>query len=261
MEKKLFFVFIVRPARHNRRVIGPFLNALGILAGALFGLARREPLAARTQNFFKSALGAFTALCGLHLLWLNTGGGATTVLKQLFIAMMALLLGSLLGKILALQTMSNRAGRYAAGRLAGAQKNPSGSSPSADGFWAASILFCAAPLGLVGAVTDGLSGYFFPLALKAVMDGLAMTSFVKMFRWPVALAAIPVFLLFNGLAVTVHTFVLPLLNTPALLTSVGAAASLVICAMPLVILEIRRVELANYLPALFLAPLLTWLLF
>jgi uncharacterized membrane protein YqgA involved in biofilm formation len=54
----------------------------------------------------------------------------------------------------------------------------------ADGFCACTVLFWAAPLGLLGAVADGLSGYFYLLAVKAVMDGLAMTSFVKMFRWP-----------------------------------------------------------------------------
>ena len=69
----------------------------------------------------------------------------------------------------------------------------------ADGFTACTILFCAAPLGLLGAVTDGFPvgdsgfGYFYLLAVKAVMDGLAMTGFVKMFGWPSALSAFPVF--------------------------------------------------------------------
>jgi hypothetical protein len=239
-------------------VIGAFLNALGILLGALFGLIRREPLTARTQTYFKSLLGAFTAFCGLQLVWLNVSGTFGSVLKQLFLAFLAVVLGSLLGKALALQKMSNYLGRHAAGLLAGVQTGLP--AKPLDGFKAASILFCAAPLGLVGAVTDGLDNYFYPLVLKAVMDGLAMTSFVKMFRWPAALAAVPVFLFLNGLALAAHSFVLPLLDTPALLHSVNAAAGLVICAMTLVILEARRVELANYLPALALAPILTRLL-
>ncbi len=35
-----------------------------------------------------------------------------------------------------------------------------------------------------------LSGWDFE---AAVMDGMAMTTFVKLFRWPAALSAIPVF--------------------------------------------------------------------
>jgi uncharacterized protein len=239
-------------------VIGPSLNALGILIGAIFGLARREPLTPRTQKSFQSALGAFTAFCGLQLLWLNIGGSFPNVLKQLLIAVLAMVLGSVLGKVLGLQKMSNYIGRHAANLLAGPQKNLP--ARAADGFFAATILFCAAPLGLVGSVTDGLGNYFFPFVLKAVMDGLAMTSFVKMFRWPAALAAVPVWVFLNGLAAAVHAFVLPHLAAPALVPSVNTAAGLIICATTLVILQVRRVELANFLPALALAPLLTrWL--
>lgn len=236
-------------------MIGPYLNALGILLGALLGLARRQPLATPTQRSCQSVLGGLTAFCGGQLLWLNVSGGAGHVLKQVLIAALAVILGNLLGKILGLQKMSNHVGKFAAQRLA--VSDPKLPGRAGDGFLAASILFCAAPLGLVGAVTDGLGGYFFPLALKAAMDGLAMTSFVKMFRWPVALAAGPVFLFLDGVAESVHTFVLPQLADPAMLASVQAVAGLIICATTLVILEIRRVELANFLPALVLAPLLT----
>lgn len=239
---------------HNARVMGPFLNALGILLGALFGLARREPLSLRTQNFFKSALAAFTVFCGLQLLWLNLGGSFGHVLGQLFVAGLAMILGNLLGKVLALQKMSNRLGRFAAGLLNGSAST--GAGQTFDGFLAASLLFCAAPLGIVGAVTDGLSGYFLPLLLKAVMDGLAMTSFVKMFRWPVALSALPVFLLLLGIATAMHRFVLPMLAAAPLMPALNVAAGLIICSMTLVILEVRKVELANYLPALFIAPVL-----
>lgn len=238
-------------------MIGAFLNALGILLGALFGLAGRGQLSVRAQNQVKSALGAFIAFCGLQLVWLNVSGNFTTVLKQLFLALLAVVLGSLLGKILALQKMSNWLGRHAAALLAAGE---SAVVRPAGGFIAATVLFCAAPLGILGAVTDGLAGYFFPLALKAVMDGLAMMSFVKLFRWPVALAAAPVFLFLNGIAVAVHVLAQPWLDAHNLLHAVNAAAGLVVCATALVVLEVRRVELANYLPALALAPLLTrWL--
>jgi uncharacterized membrane protein YqgA involved in biofilm formation len=51
--------------------------------------------------------------------------------------------------------------------------------------------------------------------------------------------------------------VLPKLATPELVHAINATAGLLICSMTLVILEVRRVELANYLPALFLAPILS----
>ena len=254
-ERKPFFVFIAAPARHNRRVIGALLNALGILLGALLGLVVCRPWSGRAEHRIKSVLGAFIAFCGLQLVWQNVSGGFLPGLKQLLLAGLAVVLGSLLGKILGLQKISNRLGRQAAALLA------TGELPAprpAAGFLAATVLFCAAPLGILGAATDGLGGYFLPLALKAVMDGLATRSFVRQFRWPVALAAVPVFLFLNGLALAVQTFALPWLTGHDLLPAVNAAAGLVICATALVVLEVRRVALANYLPALVVAPLLTW---
>ena len=238
--------------------LGAFLNALGILLGALFGLVRREPLTLRTQKSCQSALAAATAFCGLQLVWLNVSGTFTTVLKQLFLAVLAVVLGSLLGKILGLQKISNRLGRHAAQLLTRAEQNPA--ARPADGFVAATILFCAAPMGIIGALTDGLGLYFFPLAVKGVMDGLAMTSFVKSLRWPMALAAVPVFFFLCGLTwLAAHPFAGWLTN-PALLHSFHVAAGLILCSITLLILQVRRVEVANYLPALALAPLLThWL--
>ena len=238
-------------------MIGAFLNALGILLGALFGLAVHAPLAARTQNFFKSALGAFTVFYGLRLIYENVHGTFSMCCKQLFLAALAVVLGYWLGKLLRLQKMSNRVGHQAALMLAAAQKNPPG-NPAA-GFAAATILFCAAPLGILGAVADGLENYFYLLLVKAVMDGLAMMSFVKMFRWPAALAALPVFLFLNGLSLAVQLGAQPWLDAHVLTHSVSLAAGIVTGIVALVIFEVRRVELANYLPALAVAPLLAHL--
>ena len=237
---------------------GAFLNALGILLGALFGLAARRPLSARIQHFFKSALGAFTVFYGLRLVYENTNGTFTACLKQLFLAALAVVLGYWLGKILRLQKISNRLGHHAATLLAAAEKNPP--AKPADGLAAATILFCAAPLGILGAVADGLENYFYLLLVKAAMDGLAMVSFVKIFRWPAALAAIPVFLFLNGLTIAVHVGAQPWLDAHFLAGSVCLATGIATCIVALVIFEIRRVELANYLPALAVAPLLAhWL--
>jgi uncharacterized membrane protein YqgA involved in biofilm formation len=237
--------------------IGAFLNAIGILLGALFGLALRKPLSLRAQVFLRSALGAFTIFFGLRLVYENVGGSFLSCLKQIFLALLAIVLGFWIGKLSSLQKISNRFGRVAGNCIAAAQKNPA--QNSAGGFSACAILFCAAPLGLLGAVADGLSGYFWLLAVKGVMDGLAMTSFVKMFRWPAALSAIPVFVFLGAISLACQFYAKPFLDLHGMTGSVNAAAGLVACAVALVIFEVRRVELANFLPALAVAPLLAML--
>ena len=238
--------------------IGAFLNALGILLGGLFGLARRRPLLARAQIFCRNALGALTIFFALRLVWLSVNGKFLSCLKQLIIAVLAIVLGNWFGKLLRLQKLSNQLGRYASRLLSSAESDTS--RKAADGFCACTVLFWAAPLGLLGAVADGLTGYFYLLAVKAMMDGLAMASFVKMFRWPAAMSAIPVFALLGFITLTCQLYVRPFLETRHLVDSVNAAAGLAACAVALVIFEARKVELANFLPALACAPLLAWLL-
>lgn len=233
---------------------GAILNALGILLGALCGLAATTLPSLRAQVFFRSALGAFTVFFGLRLTILSLTGNFFSSAKQFLLAALALVLGHWLGKIFRLQHFSNRLGRHAGNLIALAQKNPPGRA--FDGLNACAILFCAAPLGLVGAVTDGLGNYFAPLAIKAVMDALAMMSFVKLFRWPAALAAVPVFIFFAAISTAIHFYAAPFLEARGLANAVNAAAGLIICAVALVIFEVRRVELNSYLPALAVAPLL-----
>jgi uncharacterized membrane protein YqgA involved in biofilm formation len=250
-----------RPAL-SQRVNGAFLNAMGILIGGLFGLALRQSLSLRAQIFFRSALGAFTVFFGLRLVWLSVSGTFLSASKQVFIAALAVTLGFWIGKLLHLQKLSNRLGHYAGSLIASAQSDAP--RKTGGGFIACTILFCAAPLGLLGAVTDGLptpggqSGYFWLLAIKAVMDGLAMTGFVKVFGWPSAMSAFPVFAFLGGITFACQFYAQPFLAAHGLVDSVNAAAGFIACAIALMIFEVRRVELANFLPALAVAPLLAW---
>ncbi|MGD0209085.1 MAG: DUF554 family protein [Verrucomicrobiota bacterium] len=250
-----------RPAL-SQRVTGAFLNAMGILTGGLFGLALRKPLSLRTQVFFRSALGAFTIVSGLRLIWLSVNGIFLSEVKQMFIAALAVTLGFWTGKLLHLQKLSNRLGHYAGGLIAAAQSDAP--RKIGGGFIACTILFCAAPLGLLGAVTDGLPtqggqfGCFWLLAIKAVMDGLAMTGFVKIFGWPSALSAFPAFIFLSAITFACQFYVKPFLAAHGLVDPVNAVAGLIACAIALMIFEVRRVELANFLPGLAVAPLLAW---
>jgi uncharacterized protein len=243
----------------SQRVTGAFLNALGILIGGLFGLTLRKPLSIRTQVFFRSALGAFTVFVGLRLVWLSVKGTFLSGFEQILIVVLAIMTGHLLGKLLRLQKISNWLGHYA-NNLIASSAQPNAPCKIGAGFSACAMLFCAAPLGLLGAVADGLSGYFYLLAVKAVMDGLAMASFVKMFRWPSSLSAFPVLIFLGAITFACQRYAVPFLNAHQLTDSINATAGLVACAVALVVFEVRKVELADFLPSLAIAPLLAWLL-
>lgn len=245
------------------RVTGAILNAAGIVVGGVVGLMRTTPLSAQSQAFFKTALGVFTIFYGLRLTWLSINGPFATVVKQITIALIAVVVGRLLGRLLRFQKASNHLGQYAR-RLIESTK-PNDPHRFSNGMNACAILFCASPLGILGAVHDGLPvepggmGYFYPLAVKAVMDGLAMLGFVALFGAGGMLAALPVFVFQGTITLACNFYAEPVLRAHGLLDSVNAVGGLVICTVGLIIFEIKKVELADYLPSLAVAPLITWL--
>jgi uncharacterized protein len=237
-------------------MIGTALNVAGILIGGLAGLARRKPLSPANGSFFKVGLGVFTVFYGLRLTWISLNGTSLQVLKQLLIAVFALMLGRVTGRLLRLQKMSNSLGRLARDRIAA--NKPGDPSQWSEGFKTCAALFCAAPLAILGSVQDGLSGYYYPLAVKAVMDGLATMGFVLLFRWGVLIAALPVLVFQGTITLLCAQFLKPFLEAHSLVDSVNAAGGLLVFSVALVILELKKIELADYLPSLLFAPLLAW---
>lgn len=237
-------------------MIGTLLNVAGIVLGGVTGLVRKTPLSLSRQFFFKTALGAFTVYYGLHLTWISVNGPFLQILKQLAVVVVSLALGKLIGHLLRLQKMSNRLGQFARERMAAAK--PGAPDGFSDGFNVCAVLFCAAPLGILGAIQDGLSGYFYPLAVKAVMDGLAVMSFVAMFGWGVMLSAVPVLVFQGTITLLCARFAQPFLQAHGLLDGVNATGGMLMFCVALLIFELRRIEVTDYLPSLALAPLLTY---
>jgi uncharacterized protein len=238
-------------------MLGTILNAIGIVIGGLLGSTHRRPNAA-TQNYLKTLLAAATAMAGLFLTWTSLNGSILQRLKQIAIVVLALVLGRITGRLLHLQKTSNRVGRFARESIAAAK--PGSSNLFELGFRVCTALFCVAPLGILGALADGLSGYFVPLVIKAVMDGLAVLGFVSIFGRGVILSSIPVLVFQGTISLCCARWLLPWLQSHALLDPVNATNGLLIFSISLLIFEVRKVEVADYLPALVWAPLLgEWL--
>src|SRR5437763_7189838 len=98
-------------------MIATLLNVSGILIGGVVGLWRRKPLSPATESFFKVILGALTVFYGLRLTWMNLSGSFRQILKQLLIAVLAMMLGKMAGRLLRLQKLSNALGRAARERI------------------------------------------------------------------------------------------------------------------------------------------------
>jgi|SRR6185503_16625925 uncharacterized membrane protein YqgA involved in biofilm formation len=237
-------------------LLGTLLNAAGILLGGILGLALRRQFKPNTQLLLKNILGLLVIWVGLSTTWKSLGGGILGVAKQMTIVVLALILGRLTGRLLHLQKGLNKLGEYAKDRFA---KASTGGAPQkwSEGFITCTVLFCVGPMAILGSVQDGLNGKWQTLGIKAVMDGLATMAFVGSFGWGAILSVVPV-VACQGTLTLAARLLAPQLQNPALIDSINATGGLLVFCISLIIFELKKIELADYLPSLAWAPLITW---
>jgi uncharacterized membrane protein YqgA involved in biofilm formation len=235
--------------------LGTIINAAAILLGGVLGLTMARQLSVRRQMLIKTLLGVFTVYVGLKMFWENIGGPFGTVMKQIGIIMLALVIGNLIGKMLRLQKGLNKLGQLAKEKMASADAE--GPHRFSEGFVTCTLLFCVGPMAIIGALKDGLDGNWKILGVKAVMDGLATMAFVTTFGWGVILSVIPV-VAYQGSITLLAQWVAPFLESHNLVRPISATGGLLVACISLIILEVRSVRLADYMPSLFVAPVLSW---
>jgi uncharacterized membrane protein YqgA involved in biofilm formation len=236
---------------------GTLINTGAVLLGSGVGLAVSKTLRPHIEVRLRRVLGVLVIYAGFSTTIKSLGKtGVSNIPKEVGIVFLALILGNAIGMLLRLQEGMNKVGQYAKQLL---RKSPDeAGNRFSEGFVTASLLFCVGPMAIIGAIDDGVSGNYKYLALKSVMDGLASIAFAKTFGPGVMLSAIPV-LAYQGTITLAARSLKPFLDQhPELLYSISASGGLLVVCISVVILEIRKVPLANYLPTLVVAPLLAW---
>lgn len=238
------------------------LNGAVIIIAVVIALTTKKTIPARHQTNLRIILGAAIVWFGLKLTWSSLSGSFGFWLKQFAIVLLAMVVGKIIGRILHLQKFSNSIGRFANTKMEQAMaKSPAPRKTFEDGFLVSTALFCVGPLAILASIQSGLEQSFSPIfVVKSVMDGLAAMAFAATFGWSVAVSAIPV-IAFQVAIIRLVQLLIPWAhNHPQpLLESILATDGLLIFSTSLIILQLKKIEIADYLPSLAVAPLLTWL--
>jgi hypothetical protein len=234
---------------------GAIINAAGIVVGGVGALVARRPIPATYQLALKIVIGVFAVWFGLKLAWSGINGTITQAARELGIVLLAMVLGKMAGKLCRLQKLSNSVGQYATSVLAA----PNADKKFSDGFVMATALFCAGPLAVLASVQEGLTGFSPVFVVKAATDGLATYAFCATFGWGAMVSAIPVLAL-EGALIRGVQLLEPSLRDRAwpLIDAINAVDGLLIFCVAMIILELKKIQVADYFPALVLAPLLAW---
>jgi uncharacterized membrane protein YqgA involved in biofilm formation len=238
-----------------------------VIIGGSIGALLGDRLPTRTRETVMHGLGLVTLLVGLQMA-LQTG--------NVLIVMGSMLAGGVLGEAWRIEDRLEGLGHWFEARLS------RGESPSADGhsvlvrgnisraFVTASLVFCVGPLTVLGSIQDGLTGDVRLLAIKSVLDGFAGMAFAAAMGPGVLLSTLTILVYQGGLSLVAGLIadwgspsgvglVGDAVAKSAPVLEMTATGGVLILGIGLVLLELKRVRVANFLPAIGVAPLAAWL--
>ena len=132
-----------------------------------------------------------------------------------------------------------------------------GASGAAQGFVAASLLFCVGSMAIVGSLNAGLKGDHSMLLAKSALDFISSAMLAATLGAGVLMAAGTV-LVYQGALVLLAGLISPILS-PLAVAQMGCAGGIIIFALGLNLLKITSIKVADLLPAILLAPFISLL--
>ncbi len=231
-------------------MIGTILNMITVALGSGLGLFIGDRLPERMQGSVVTGLGLVTLTVGISNA-LKTG--------NIILPLLSVGSGVIIGELLNLDGRLQALGGWLQHRFVPgtAEDDPAGEDGRArfiNGFVTASLVFCVGPLTFIGSIQDGMTGDYQLLAIKSVLDGFASLAFASAMGVGVAFSIVTVFVVQGGLAL-LGALGGSVMSDP-MITEMTATGGLLLMGLSLILLDIKRPRMANFLPALVIAPLL-----
>ena len=243
---------------------GTILNAITVLIGGALGIFFGARLPERLTQTIVAGLGLFTASIGVSMFLASNNP---------IIVLGGLLLGGILGEWWRIEDrlealggwLQRRFARVGDGEMETGSDGPSPREKFIRGFLTASLVFCVGPMTILGSIQDGLAGDYRLLAIKSTLDGFAAVAFAATMGVGVLFSVVVILgfqggisLLAGSLTAVVPEETLEFILIPEM-TAVGGLLLIGIAISSL--LELKKIRVANFLPALAIAPFIAWVVF
>ena len=228
--------------------MGTLLNTATVLTGGGIGIAAGDRIPARVREGLVAILGLFTLVYGLHTALAPAFPGSAA--PDLAVVLLALLVGTAIGSALDLDGRLRRFGAAVEARVGGEASD----GRMAHALVTTSLLFCVGPLTILGSFDDGARGDILLLGIKSALDGVAALAFGASLGAGVLLSAVTVLVVQGALTAAAYSSRGAL--DPVLTTAALGAGGVLLTAIGIGLLELRRLRVPDMLPALVTAPLI-----
>ncbi|NET09020.1 MAG: DUF554 domain-containing protein [Merismopedia sp. SIO2A8] len=231
---------------------GTWINVMTVLGGTSAGLLLQHRLPQSMQIVITQGVGLLTLFLGILMAEALTQVPAQGV-DGVVLGLITLIIGGMLGEWWQLDAKLNSLGDWL-------KKHVQGQGRFTEGFVATSLLFCIGPMAILGSLNNGLTGNNTILVLKATMDGLVSIPLSSMYGIGVGFSIFPIIVYQGGLSLLSDLLrqVISEPNSDPHILMVTGIGGLMILGIGLGLLEIAKIRLASFLPAIALAPVLYW---
>ncbi len=220
---------------------GTLLNVLTVSVGSTLGLIVGQKMPDRIHKIIFDGLGLLTLLVGVQM-------GLET--KNVLFLLGAILIGGIIGELLKIESNLDRFGNWAQLKLARGNDGR-----FSEAFVASSLVFCVGPMTITGSLQNGLTGDYRLLALKSFLDLFSSFAFAASLGWGVFLSVLTILVFQGGLSLGAGLFS-GILNDTQIISELTAAGGILIIGIGIRLLDVKRIPVANFLPALVVSPLL-----
>jgi len=220
-------------------MIGTLINFGAIIVGGAIGLKFKAFLPQRVIDLLFQVFGLFTLYLGLSM-------GLKT--QNAILIAFSLILGALTGSVLHLQDKSDRLGELIK------RKFKLKGDKFTEGFLVASLLFGMGPVAILGSIEEGIGGEPKLLLIKSLMDGVASIALASSLGIGVIFSAIPI-LIYQG-SLTLFTMWLGNSFSQVMINELSAVGGILLIGMGITILDIKRINVIDFITALiYIIPL------
>ena len=227
-------------------MLGVTINTLSVIVCSIIGLFCKKLINDRIETTVMQALGVCVMIIGI-IDAINPVSGTAGIL----VLIISFAIGGIIGSALNIQKGLDNVGVFLQKLVVkkGKVSTENETNNFAEGFVQATRVFCVGAMVIYGSISAGL-GDNKTLLIKSVLDGVVALLLTVKYGFGVAFSAIPVFLiqgLFALLATSIGDFLNASVNFRQELSAIGGVFVFMI---GINLLEIKKIPIANLLPAL-----------
>lgn len=216
-------------------MLGTIVNSLAVIVGSLLGILLKNGINDKYKSTIMDGISLAVIVIGI------TGGIKS---ENMVLVIVSLAIGGLIGEKIGIEGRLDRLGNWAEEHFG------KGDSNFSKAFVSATLVYCIGAMAIVGSLESGLTGNHQTLYAKSALDGITAIVFASTLGIGTAFSAIPIFI-YQGSITLLAKYLKDILTTE-LVTEMSAVGGILIIAIGINLLGVKKIKVGNLLPAIFL---------